>query len=84
MNARPRLHFPVAITAALLIALAAALSSQTVQPPSLTLLSKDGRRALPIVLVADQEFVALDDLAAAFQLTFREESLGADSVSYKG
>ncbi len=84
MNSRPPLHFPVAITAALLIALAAALSSQTVQPPSLTLLSKDGRRALPIVLVADQEFVALDDLAAAFQLTFREESLGAVSVSYKG
>ena len=34
--------------------------------------------------VADQEFVALDDLAAAFQLTVREESLGAVTVSYKG
>jgi N-acetylmuramoyl-L-alanine amidase len=47
-------------------------------------LSKDGRRPLPITLVADQEFVALDDLAAAFQLTIREESLGAITVSYKG
>ena len=59
------------------------MASQTVQQASLTLLSKDGRRPLPITLVADQEFVALDDLAAAFQLTIREESL-AITVSYKG
>ena len=84
MNARPHSFFPVAATAALLIALAAALSSQPAQPPSLSLLSKDGRRALPLALVADQEFVALDDLASAFQLTVREESLGAVTISYKG
>ena len=86
MNARPHSFFPVAATAtaAFLIALAAALSSQTAQPPSLSLLSKDGRRAMPIALVAEQEFVALDDLAAAFQLTVREESPGAVTVSYKG
>jgi hypothetical protein len=35
-------------------------------------------------MVADQEFVALDDLAAAFQLTVHEESLGAITVTYKG
>ena len=84
MNARPHPFFPVAVTAAFLIALAAALSSQPAQTPSLSLLSKDGRRALPLALVADQEFVALDDLASAFQLTVREESLGAVTVSYKG
>ena len=84
MNARPLSFFSVATTAAFLIALAGVLSSQTAQPPVLSLLSKDGRRALPIALVADQEFVALDDLAAAFQLTVREESLGAVTVSYKG
>lgn len=84
MNARPLSLFSVAATAAFLIAFAAALSSQSAQPPALSLLSKDGRRALPIALVADQEFVALDDLAAAFQLTVREESLGAVTVSYKG
>ena len=84
MNARPHSLFPVAATAAFLIALAAALSSQPAPPPSLSLLSKDGRRAVPLALVADQEFVALDDLAAAFQLTVREESLGAVTVSYKG
>ena len=84
MNARPHSSVPVAATAAFLIALAAALSSQTAPSPALSLLSRDGRRTLPIALVADQEFVALDDLAAAFQLTVREESLGAVTVSYKG
>ena len=80
MNARLSSFF----AAAFLIAIATVLSSQTPQPPALSLLSKDGRRPLPIVLVADQEFVALDDLAAAFQLTVREESIGAVTVSYKG
>jgi N-acetylmuramoyl-L-alanine amidase len=74
----------LAATAALLIVVGAALSSQTAQPPALSLLSREGRRAVPLALVADQEFVALDDLAAAFQLTVREESLGAVTVSYKG
>lgn len=53
------------------------------QAPSLALLSRDGRRALPLTVIADQEFVALDDLASAFQLAVREES-GAITVSYKG
>jgi N-acetylmuramoyl-L-alanine amidase len=74
----------VAATAALLIVVGAVLSSQGTQPPALSLLSKEGRRALPIQLVGDQEFVALDDLAGAFQLTVHEESLGAVTVSYKG
>src|SRR4051794_17292720 len=86
LNARPNRFFPVAATAAFLIALAAVLSSQPAPgpAPSLSVLSKEGRRALPLALVAEQEFVALDDLAAAFQVTVREESLGAVTVSYKG
>jgi N-acetylmuramoyl-L-alanine amidase len=69
---------------ACVLALATLLSSQTAPGPALTLLSKEGRRALPLTIVADQEMVGLDDLAAAFQLTVREESLGAITVSYKG
>jgi N-acetylmuramoyl-L-alanine amidase len=84
LNARPLPLFSAAATVAFLIALATALSSQTAQPPSLSLLSKDGRRALPLAMVGDQEFVALDDLAATFQLALREESYGAFTVSYKG
>src|SRR5437870_3902288 len=50
----------------------------------ITVLAGEGRRALPLTLVSDQEFVALDDLAAAFQLTVHEEALGAITVTYKG
>jgi N-acetylmuramoyl-L-alanine amidase len=60
------------------------LASQA--PPSsqtLTLLARDGRRPIPISDVNNQEFVALDDLAAAFQLAVREEA-GAITVTYKG
>jgi len=73
-----------ALTLALLLGLAAVLSSQPPAPPSLTLLSKEGRRALPLTLVGDQEFVALDDLAGPFQIAVREDALGAVTVTYKG
>jgi N-acetylmuramoyl-L-alanine amidase len=64
------------------LALAAVLFSQTAAP-SLTVLSRDGRRALPLAVAGDQELVALDDVASAFQLAV-QESLGAITVSYKG
>jgi N-acetylmuramoyl-L-alanine amidase len=84
LNVRTIFRFPSAVTLALLLALAAALSSQTPAPSSLTVLSRDGRRAVPIAMVGDQEFVGLDDLVAMFQLTLREDALGAITVSYKG
>jgi hypothetical protein len=51
--------------------------------PTLTILSRDGRRSLPLNIVNDQELVFLDDLASAFQVTVREESLGTFTVAYK-
>jgi N-acetylmuramoyl-L-alanine amidase len=69
---------------ALLLLVAAGLASQPAPPSSLTLLARDGRRALPITMVGDQEFIALDELAAAFQLAVREEAQGAMTVSYNG
>jgi N-acetylmuramoyl-L-alanine amidase len=84
LNARPLPLFATALPLVILAGLVASLSSQTPAGPSLTVLARDGRRALPIAMVADQEFVALDDLAAAFQLTVHEESLGAITVTYKG
>jgi N-acetylmuramoyl-L-alanine amidase len=84
LNARPLPLFTTGVSLVILIGLVAALSSQTAPSPSLTLLARDGRRALPITLLADQEFVALDDLAAGFQLAIHEESLGAITVTYKG
>ncbi len=85
MNARsiPRL-LVAAATGAFLLALAVALSSQPAAPPSLTLLSKDGRRTIPLTVTDTQELIALDDLAAAFQLAVRDDAIGALTVSYKG
>jgi len=48
----------------------------------LTVLSREGRRTIPLTMLNSQEAVALDDLAAAFQLTVREVS-GAITVAYK-
>ncbi len=50
---------------------------------ALTLLSKDSHRTIPLTTVNDQESVALDDLASAFQLTV-QDALGALTVGYKG
>src|SRR5262245_32656582 len=36
------------------------------------------------MMVGDQEFIGLDDLAGLFQLTIHEETLGAITVTYKG
>ena len=80
----PRSLPSLAAAVACLLALATGLSSQTPPGPSLTLLSRDGRRALPITLANGQEMIALDDLATPFQLTVREEAFGAITVTYKG
>ena len=80
MKFRPLSHFSAA--ALLALGLAPILFSQT-PGASLTLLSREGRRPIPLTLVGDQEFVALDDLAPIFQLTV-QESLGAITVSYRG
>ena len=67
-----------------MVLFARSLASQgAAQPSPLTLLAKEGRRAIPVSLVNDQEFAALDDLATTFQLAVREESL-AITVTYKG
>src|SRR5262245_25650761 len=47
------------------------------------MLSKDARRTIPLVLVNKQEFVAVDELATPFQLSVREDALGALTISYR-
>jgi N-acetylmuramoyl-L-alanine amidase len=58
------------------------LRGQSAASP-LTLLSREGRRPMPAFAIDGQDFVALEDLATAFQLTVREES-GAITVSSRG
>src|SRR5580765_5767867 len=77
---------PIATTAVALLGLAVGLRSQPASPtgaPVLTLISKDVRRNIPLTVVGDQELIALDELAAAFQLQL-QESLGTMTVTYKG
>jgi N-acetylmuramoyl-L-alanine amidase len=60
------------------------LASQAPPAASLTMLSKDGRRTIPLSLVNGQEYVGLDDLTPIFQLTVHDDALGALTVSHKG
>jgi N-acetylmuramoyl-L-alanine amidase len=80
--------FAVLVAALVFPALAHSIAAQNpavAQPQTtpLTLLTRDGRRPLALTTIGTQEFVGLDDLASAFQLTVREEA-GAVTVSYKG
>jgi N-acetylmuramoyl-L-alanine amidase len=82
LRVRSRLFFLTVIAATVLLGLAIGLSSQT-PGSTLTIVSRETRRQIPITPVGDQEMVPLDDLAQAFQLQL-QESLGTMTVSYKG
>ena len=88
MNVRSHRRLLTALPFALaLMAIAAGhvtiLVSQAPATTPLTMLSREGRRVIPLTLVNNQEFVAVDDLAPLFQLTVREDALGALTVAYK-
>jgi N-acetylmuramoyl-L-alanine amidase len=52
---------------------------------SYMLLSRDGRKSVPIVTSGGRELIALDDVAALFQLTVRGDSLaGGFTITYRG
>lgn len=72
----------VVLSAALVVVATGQLMGQNAAA-SLLVLSRDGRRALPLTVTGSQEMVGLDDLAAMFQLTVREDR-DALTVSYKG
>jgi N-acetylmuramoyl-L-alanine amidase len=75
---------PGAIGLVLLVALVVRLGGQGGQnAPALSLISREARRAIPLIVSNEQEFIGLDELATTFQLAVREES-GAATVSYKG
>jgi N-acetylmuramoyl-L-alanine amidase len=82
LNARPLPLFFTAIALGVFV-LARSLASQAPPAPVLTVMARDGRRTIALASIGDQEFVGLDDLAAAFQLAVREEA-GAITITYKG
>lgn len=72
----------VALAALALSLLVSHLSGQA-PSASLQVLTRDGRRTLPITTLGSQDMLALDELAVAFQLTVRDDG-GAITVAYKG
>jgi N-acetylmuramoyl-L-alanine amidase len=83
INPRPSAVVAAAILVLLFVS-ADRLGGQNPSPTPLTLLARDGRRAIGLTLVNGQEFVSLNELAAVFQLAIREEARGALTVSYRG
>ena len=67
-------------------AAATAVQPGTAQPsPPLTVITPEGRRPLPAVMVGSALMVGLDDLAPLFQLTLHEDSMtGGMVVGYAG
>ena len=82
----PRWRVTSALVALLCVALATPPRAQdTSAPAPLTLVSKDGRRTIPTVMSNGRELIALDDIAAFFQVAVREDALaGGFTVSYRG
>lgn len=57
----------------------------TAQPASLTVLSRDGRKPLPLTTINSQDYVAVDDLNTAFGTAAREDRLaGGLTISLRG
>jgi len=83
VNARRATYATCALT---LLLAASALWGQAPGPAGpVTVLSRDGRRPLPVTDVQGRPMVGLDDLATQFQLTVREDAAArAVTVSYKG
>ena len=73
--------------AALVLLLAPVLYAQEGTAPAtpLTLLSADGRGPVPTVMLNGAELIALDEVAARFQITVREDTLaGGITLTYDG
>jgi N-acetylmuramoyl-L-alanine amidase len=75
-----------ALVALLCVALASPPRAQDAAAPApLTLVAKDGRRTIPTINSGGREMIALDDIAALFQVAVREDSLaGGFTITYRG
>jgi N-acetylmuramoyl-L-alanine amidase len=57
--------------------------AQPAPPATMTILSREGRRAVPVSVFNNQDYAAVDDLAAPFGLSYREVS-GGLTVTVRG
>jgi N-acetylmuramoyl-L-alanine amidase len=74
------------VTACAALTLVIALSwLASAQAPSLTVISRDGRKPLPVTPINNQDYIAVDDINAAFGTTSREDRLaGGLTVTARG
>jgi len=57
----------------------------TAQTPPLTVLSRDGRKPLPVTTINNQDYVAVDDINTVFGTTAREDRLaGGLTITLRG
>ena len=55
------------------------------QAPAITVISRDGRKPLPVTSVNNQDYIAVDDINTAFATTSREDRLaGGLTITAKG
>ena len=74
----------ITIATALLVA-AVGLSYLAAQAPVVTVLSRDGRKPLPISVINNQEYVAVDDINTAFATASKEDRLaGGLTITARG
>ena len=69
----------------LLVVPALLLQAQGTPPPApLTMVTRDGRRAVPTVMLGGQELIALDDVGSLFQVAVAEDApTGSVTVTYR-
>jgi N-acetylmuramoyl-L-alanine amidase len=75
----------LSVIAVVLVLVCGPHAQGTAPASPLTLVTREGRRAVASTLLNSQEFIGLDDLATLFQLAVREDALaGGVTVTYKG
>lgn len=73
------------IVALALLAVCGLAFHAAAQAPSLTVISRDGRKPMPVTSINNQDYVAVDDINAAFGTTSREDRLaGGLTITARG
>ena len=74
------------VAASLALTLATALSFlASAQAPAITVISREGRKPLPVTSINNQDYIAVDDINAAFGTTSREDRLaGGLTITARG
>jgi N-acetylmuramoyl-L-alanine amidase len=75
----------IALVISLLLLASQPQAQGTAPSTPLTLLTREGRRPIPTIVLSSQELVALDDVATLFQVAVREDTLaGGLTITYRG